>query len=126
MRDVLKERPRGEIVTIWTLRAIFFASAVGAGLYVAREVGSPEKQFISMLVAGAIAAIIIVLEAAMGRSPIANVSAMVFGLIIGFLAAQLLIGVVSLMGDFDDEAGKKLLRHLRIASTLILSYLGVL
>jgi uncharacterized protein YacL len=117
---------RDERITVWVLRALFFASAVGVGLYVARDLDRPEKQFLCMLVAGAIAALVMAVEAGMGKSPIAYVSAIVFGLIIGFLAAQLLIGVVSLMGDFDDDAGRKLLRYLRLASTLIFCYLGVL
>ena len=117
-------RPSSERITVYVLRAIFFASAMGIGLYVAREVQGVDP-FISMLIAGALAAAVILVEALSARSSIATVSAIFFGLILGFIAANLFIGVVSLMGDFDKEQGPQALRFIRLALTLTFCFLGV-
>lgn len=128
----IHEQPRGparasatnERFTFYVLRAVFFASAMGIGLYVSREVSTIDP-FISMLVAGALAAVVILVEALSARSSIATVSAIVFGLIIGFIAANLFIGVISLMGDFEGKAGEATLRFIRLALTLTFCFLGV-
>jgi uncharacterized protein YacL len=115
---------RREVITFYVLRAIFFASAMGIGLYVSREAPTIDP-FISMLVAGALAIAVILVEALSARSSIATVSAVVFGLIIGFIAANLFIGVISLMGDFEGKAGEATLRFIRLALTLTFCFLGV-
>src|SRR5581483_7710723 len=117
-------RPSTERITIYVIRAIFFASAVGIGTYVSREVPTIDP-FVSMLIAGALAAVLILVDVLSARSSIANVSAIVFGLIIGFIAANLFIGVVSLMGDFDKPQGAVALRFIRLALTLTFCFLGV-
>jgi uncharacterized protein YacL len=118
------DRERSERYTVYVLRAIFFASAMGIGLYVAQQVPTIDP-FLSMIIAGALAGVVIIVEALSARSSIATVSAIVFGLIIGFLAANLFIGVVSLMGDFESEKGKEALRYIRLALTLTFCFLGV-
>src|SRR4051794_15612538 len=90
------DRERSQRFTIYVLRAIFFASAVGMGVYISREVPTLDP-FRAMLVAGGLAGAVIVVEALSARSSIATVSAVVFGLTIGFIAANLFIGVISLM-----------------------------
>ncbi len=116
-------KPPTQQFTAYVLRAIFFASAMGIGLYVANE--AHLDQFISMLVAGALAVVVILVEWLSAKSSIATVSAVVFGLIIGFIAANLFIGVISLMGDFDTKEGAAALRYIRIALTLTFCFLGV-
>lgn len=123
--DRPSDRERSERYTIYVLRAIFFASAMGIGLYVSRQNESTIDPFISMLVAGALAAVVILVEALSARSSIATVSAIVFGLTIGFIAANLFIGVVSLMGDFETKEGASALRYIRLALTLTFCFLGV-
>jgi uncharacterized protein YacL len=123
-----RARARADKATIYTLRSIFFLAAVGVGLYVAREIKRDDLQFISMIIAGALAIVVILVEALGSRSPIATVSAVVFGLIIGFIAAHLFIGVISLMGDFEgnpNQAGPTTLRLIRLALTLTFCFLGV-
>ncbi|MBI3725126.1 PIN/TRAM domain-containing protein [bacterium] len=127
-KSPIEARARRDRVTIYSLRAIFFASAVGLGLYVAREIKRDDLQFVCMLGAGAIAAFVILVDWLTAESPIGMVSAVVFGLIIGFIAAHLLIGVVSLMGDFEgapSEPGPRLLKVLRVCLTLVFCFLGV-
>ena len=106
-----------------TLRALFFVSAVGFGAYLSRLAENPELEFAAMIVAGLIALVVIVADTlAVARSSVATVSAIVFGLLIGFLTAQLFVGIVSLMGDFRD--GSDELKGIRLALTLIFCYLG--
>lgn len=110
-------------IPVFVLRAFFFMSAVGLGAYVAVDI--PEYQFAAMVIAGMIALLVIAVDAlAVSRSSIGTVSAIVFGLLIGFLAAQLFIGIVSLMGDFEGELGQQQLKAIRLALTLIFCYLG--
>ncbi|MGE0711619.1 MAG: PIN/TRAM domain-containing protein [Planctomycetota bacterium] len=108
-----------------TLRAMFFLSAAGLGLYLARLGEAPLMEYPAMLIGGVLALLVIFVDmAAVARSSIATVSAIVFGLLIGFLAAQLFIGIVSLMGDFDGALGRKQLNSIRLCLTLIFCYLG--
>jgi uncharacterized protein YacL len=120
-------RERSDRLTILIIRAIFFASAVGIGLYAARTTGHDEYQFLSMLVAGALAAVVIIVDALGAKTPIGTVSAVVFGLIIGVIASELFIGIVSLMGDFDkaNPSAQASLKIIRLALNLIFCFLGV-
>lgn len=117
--------PKPLDIPVLTLRALFLASAVGLGLYISNDWDVPELQFVAMIVAGILALLVIAVDAlAVARSSIATVSAIVFGLLIGFLASQLFVGIVSLMGDFEGTDGKRLMTAIRMAVTLIFSYLG--
>lgn len=125
MPRVADAAPRPLDIPLLTLRAVFFASAVGLGLYVANLFEVPSAQFAAMLAAGALALAVIAVDAlAVARSSIATVSAIVFGLLIGFLAAQLFVGIVSLVGDYEGEEGRKLFTVIRTAVTLVFCYLG--
>jgi uncharacterized protein YacL len=118
------DRERSQRFTIYVLRAIFFASAMGIGLYVSTQESTIDP-FFSMVIAGALAGAVIIVESLSAQSSIATVSAIVFGLIIGFIAAQLFIGVVSLMGDFEKPEGVKAMRYIRLALTLTFCFFGV-
>jgi uncharacterized protein YacL len=119
------ETPKPLDIPVLTLRALFLASAVGLGLYISNDWDVPELQFVAMIVAGVLALLVIAVDAlAVAKSSIATVSAIVFGLLIGFLASQLFVGIVSLMGDFEGVDGKRLMTAIRMAVTLIFSYLG--
>lgn len=112
-------------IPLLTLRAIFFLSSSGVGLYLARLSGEQHLEYPAMLIGGFLSLLIIFVDmAAVARSSIATVSAIVFGLLIGFLAAQLFIGIVSLMGDFEGVHGQKQLNGIRLCLTLIFCYLG--
>lgn len=118
-------RDERDRLTIFTIRAIFFASSVGIGLYAARTTGHDEAQLIAMLVAGFLAAVVIVVDALGAKTPIGTVSAIVFGLIIGVIASELFIGIVSLVGDYETTAGRESMRVIRLALKLIFCFLGV-
>ncbi|RMG08841.1 MAG: PIN/TRAM domain-containing protein [Planctomycetota bacterium] len=108
-----------------TLRAIFFASSMGLALYLTQQAERPEAAFGAMLVAGLLAMLVILADAlAVARSNIATVSAIVFGLLVGFLTAQLFVGIVSLLVNFDDPQSQDVLNGIRLATTLIFCYLG--
>lgn len=112
-------------IAVLTLRAMFFVSAVGLGLYLANSFGSPEYSLHAMIVAGLLAGVVITVDGlAIAKSSIATVSAVVFGLLVGFLTAQLFVGIISLVGDYEGPQGLKLLNALRMAITLIFCYLG--
>ncbi|MBL4845606.1 MAG: PIN/TRAM domain-containing protein [Planctomycetes bacterium] len=112
-------------IPLLTLRAMFFLSAAGLGLYLARIGDVANLEFPALLIGGMIGLLVIFVDmAAVGRSSISTVSAIVFGLLIGFLASQLFIGIVSLMGDFAGENGKRQLNGIRLCLTLIFCYLG--
>lgn len=112
-------------LAIFTIRALFFSSAVGLGLYIARELATPQEQFLSMVTAGVLALLVIAVDAfTIGRSSIRTISSIVFGLLMGFLTAQLFLGLVSLMGEFEGTEGRQLLTALRLVLTLIFCYLG--
>src|SRR5438270_257920 len=78
-----------------------------------------------MLVGGAIALAVIVVDALGAKTPIGTVSAVVFGLIIGVIASELFIGIVMLMGDFEGKVGESTLKIVRITLKLIFCFLGV-
>lgn len=112
-------------IPLLTLRTMFVLSSVGLGAYLARLGEDPQLEFVAMLVALVIALIVIGVDAlAIARSSVATVSAIAFGLLIGFIAAQLFVGVVSLMADFSGEEGKAQLAGIRLALTVIFCYLG--
>lgn len=112
-------------IAVLTLRALFLACAVGLGAYVPTSFGDDSHLFESMVVAGLLAIVVIAIDAfAVARSSIATVSAIVFGLLIGFLAAQLFVGIVALLGDYEGVQGKQMLTAIRMALTLIFCYLG--
>lgn len=113
-------------VPLLTLRAMFLLSSVGLGAYLARlGENSGSVEYLSMVVALVLALVIIGVDAlAIARSSITTVSAIAFGLLIGFIAAQLFVGVVSLMGDFSGTSGQAQLNGIRLALTVIFCYLG--
>lgn len=112
-------------LALFTLRALFFVSAMGLGLYVAQTADATGMQFVAMIVSGLIAlAVILVDYMAVARSSIGTVSAIVFGLLIGLLVAQIFVGIVSLVVDFESEGGKETLGAIRLALVLIFCYLG--
>jgi uncharacterized protein YacL len=124
VRVIPDEQPQIDIPLL-TLRAMFFLSAAGLGLYLARLAHAPSMEYPAMLIAGMLALLVIFVDmAAVAKSSIGTVSAIVFGLLIGFLAAQLFIGIVSLMGDFEGVEGKRQLNAIRLCLTLIFCYLG--
>jgi uncharacterized protein YacL len=111
-------------ITLYVIRGIFFLAAVGLGLYIARTPVIEEgNEFWGMVFAGLAALAVILAEVFFAKSPISTVSSIVFGLFIGLLMAQLFVGVITLMGDFDAEG--PVIRVVRVILTLVFCYFGV-
>lgn len=112
-------------VLVFSLRALFFASAIGLGAYVSQEADG-SVQFAAMVVAGALSILVMMADSlAVGRSDVRTVAAVVFGLLIGFLAVQLFTGILTLaVGDLEEAGAKQVFNALRLALTLIFCYLG--
>lgn len=103
------------------IRALFFACAVGTGSYLAKLAGKPEDQLFYMTVAAAIAGVLILTEVFFSRSPIAVVSSITFGTILGFLAGWLFTGMIEVVA----QPGATELPAIRLVLTLIFVYLGI-
>jgi len=108
-------------ITLFVIRGLFFLCAVGTGSYLARLSHEPQHQLLYMGVAAAIAVALILTETFFAKSPVATVSAITFGTIMGFLAAWLFTGLVEVVAQ--PEVG--LLQGFRLVLTLIFVYLGI-
>jgi len=90
-------------LTIWVLRALFFLAMTGLGFLAARqlsEVYEPLGQglapFLMMAILAALALGIIVVDIAFPRKSISTISAIVFGLIVGFILAAFFKNILAL------------------------------
>jgi uncharacterized protein YacL len=107
------------------IRALFFLCAVGTGAYLAQLAGKPEEQLLYMTIAGAIAGLMILTEVFFSRSPIAVVSSITFGTILGFLAAWLFTGMIEVVAQPYVKDAREVLPPIRLIMTLIFVYLGI-
>lgn len=115
-------------ITLHILRGIFFACSVGLALYISESLNATreyETNPFSFMVVGALfSSAVILVEIFFSRSSISTISSIVFGLLIGFIASYLFIGIISLMVE-DLSAEKALISSLKIVSTLIFCYFGI-
>ncbi len=118
----LTHPPKNLDIPLLTLRTMFVLCATGLGAYLARLGDNPQYEFAAMVVALVLALVVVGVDAlAIARSSVSTVSAIVFGLLVGFLAAHIfMIGIVSLMGEFTGDTEK----GMRLALTVIFCYLG--
>jgi uncharacterized protein YacL len=107
------------------IRALFFLCAVGTGTYLAQLAGKPEDQLLYMTIAGAIAGLLIVTEVFFSRSPIAVVSSITFGTMLGFLAAWLFTGMIEVVAQPYVKDAREVLPAIRLIMTLIFVYFGI-
>ncbi len=111
-------------ITLYIIRALFFAGAVGIGLYTAKALGMPdEQQYQAIIVSGVLAGVLVVAEAFFSGADIRVVSSIVFGLIIGFLMANLFKGVITVMAPTADKGQIDAIAVPVLV--VIFSYLGV-
>lgn len=108
-------------IPLFVIRALFFLCSVGIGSYLAKVAGEPEHQLTYVLGAGAIAALVVVSEVFFSKSPIAIVSATVFGITIGFLVAWLFTGLIEVVAQPTPEV----LNAIRLILTLVCCYYGI-
>ncbi len=108
-------------IPLFIIRGLFFLCAVGTGSYLAKLAGEPEQRLLYMGVAAALAIAVVLSEVYFSRSPIALVSSITFGLIIGFLVAWLFTGLIEVVAQPSPMD----LQAIRLVLTLVSVYFGV-
>ncbi len=110
-------------IPLFVIRAVFFLCSVGIGSYLAKVVGREggADQLLYMGVAAGLATVVIATEVFFSTSPIALVSAIVFGIIIGFLVAWIFTGLIEVVA----EPPPQLLSGIRLILTLVCVYFGI-
>lgn len=113
-------------IALHIIRAVFFASSVGLGLYIAEHLeGSENLNTLNFMLAGAaISLSIILVEIYFSKSDIVTISSIVFGLLSGFIMSYLFIGVIHLIVD-DLKTNPQFLSFLKLILTLIFCYFGI-
>jgi uncharacterized protein YacL len=112
-------------LSLFVIRALFFICAVGTGSYIARVAGDAHLQLPYMAVAAAIAALVILSEVFFSKSPVAMVSAVVFGVTIGFLVAWLFTGLIEIIVQNLTTLRPQDVSAIRLVLTLICVYYGI-
>lgn len=112
-------------IPLFIIRALFFLCAVGTGSYIARVMGEDHRQLLFMGIAAALAGVVILSEVFFSKSPIALVSATVFGIITGFLVAWLFTGLIEIVTQNVSPLRPQELNAIRLVLTLICVYYGI-
>jgi uncharacterized protein YacL len=121
-------------MTIWFLRCLFLIISLTIAIFLAINLhgkGGDDSEFYSylwiyLLVALGIAVVIIVVDMLSARSDIRTVSAIVFGLLIGFIMAYLFTSVIALaIPDPGTKEAAELQGYIHLALTAIFCFLGV-
>jgi uncharacterized protein YacL len=112
-------------IPLFVIRALFFLCAVGTGSYIARVAGDARAQLLYMGIAAAIAAAVILSEVFFSKSPIAIVSAIIFGITSGFLVAWLFTGLIEIIAQNLTTLRPQDVSALRLVLTLICVYYGI-
>jgi len=121
-RPINREQEGSAIwIALLVIRSLFFLCAVGTGSYLAKLAGSPESQLTFMGISATIAVVLILTEIYFARSPIAIVSAVTVGTIMGFLMGWLFTGLIEVVAQPSLED----LQATRLILTLIGVYLGI-
>ena len=106
-------------MVLWVFRAIFVLASAGTAYSIGRDVG----QEYTMLVGGIVGSVLVIAaEAFISRGPIALISSIVFGALLGLLFATLTVSVLGLaLPDIPDSVRSDLTG----AFVVIYTYLGV-
>lgn len=112
-------------IPLWVIRALFFLCAVGTGSYIARVAGEAPLQLLYMGVAAGLAGVVILSEIFFSKSPIAIVSAVVFGITSGFLVALLFTGLIEIIVQSFTSLRPQDVSAIRLVLTLICVYYGI-
>jgi uncharacterized protein YacL len=112
-------------IPLFIIRALFFLCAVGTGSYIARVSGDASLQLLYMAIAAAIAGVVILSEVFFSKSPIAIVSAVMFGTTSGFLTAWLFTGMIEIVAQNLTAVRPQDVAGIRLILTLIFVYYGI-
>ncbi len=105
---------------LWIVRALFVLAAVGVGVYASNLTGG--SLWMSILAAAGAGSGLVAIELLSARTAPRTVSAICFGLLVGFVGAQLCVVFLTFRGDeFPAES----LAVLRVALTAAFCYLAV-
>jgi len=107
-------------MAIWIFRALFLLGAVATGYSIGLDIGRP---FICLVVSIGIGLVLVLAEWLVSRGPIALISSIVFGVLVGTLLSVLVERVVVLaFGPFSNEAYKS---ALSLCLVLLCTYLSI-
>lgn len=113
-------------IAVIVIRAVFILLAAGLGLYIAQDIGAPpETVYAYLLVSLGIGIAVVVAESFSAKADIQTVSAVVFGIIVGTILANLFTGLVLLVADFDTPDEQQALSYIRLTLTLVLIYFTI-
>jgi uncharacterized protein YacL len=105
---------------LWVFRALFILASAGTAYSIGVERGHP---FTILLVGILISFAIIVAEWFVSRGPIALISSVVFGALLGMLFAALAVSVLGLA--IEQETMEKIRQDVTGALIVVFSYLGI-
>ncbi len=107
-------------MVLWIFRAIFVLASAGTAYSIGRDVG----QEYTMLVGGIVGSVLVIAaEAFISRGPIALISSIVFGALLGLLFATLTVSVLGLA--LSGRSWTAIRGDLTGALVVIYSYLGI-
>jgi uncharacterized protein YacL len=107
---------------LWVFRALFVLASAGTAYSIGLDVGRP----FSVLLLGIIVSIlVIVAEWFVSRGPIALISSVVFGALLGMLFATLTVSVIGLAVEKDVMEQGHFREDLTGALIVVFSYLGI-
>jgi uncharacterized protein YacL len=121
-------------MTIWFLRCIFLVVSVGIAVFLASNLhgtGPDAAEFskymiMYILVALGIATLIIIVDMLSSKTDISTVSAIVFGLLIGFIMAYLFTSIITLaLPDAGTKEAAEVQSYIQLALSAIFCFLGV-
>ena len=107
-------------MVLWVFRAIFVLASAATAYTIGLDLGDPLDTLVAGIV---ISLMVVVAEAFVGRGPIALISSIVFGAMLGLLFAALTVSVLGLALPADLMAGLR--GDLFGAFVVIYSYLGI-
>lgn len=105
---------------LWIIRALFLLTAVGVGVYAVNKLGG--RIFTSILAAAGLGLLVVGAEIISSKTSLKTVSAICFGLLVGFVGAQLCVVFLTFRGD---EIAPDVLAVLRVALTALFCYFAI-
>ncbi len=107
-------------MVLWVFRALFVLASAGTAYGIGLDIGEP---FVALLVGIIVSVGVIVAEGFLSRGPIALISSIVFGAMLGMLFATLTVSVLGLAIETETMAAIR--EELTGALIVVFSFLGI-